>query len=163
MKKIAILIIIAIMVSAGFLSGCDESNADSDNDGYADDVDDFPNDANFHKKIIWETATNQPLESNEDFPEVQSIQHVTSSVKYVECNWSLVGSSPNLSYIEFSIKRRSNGDILTLYDVVAHGDADRIVVNTSNIGDWEFKWSYYPNPDQGWGTVYLTGSIWSVE
>lgn len=45
MRKIAILLIVLIMVSVSFFSGCQEEIKDTDGDGYKDNEDAFPNDA----------------------------------------------------------------------------------------------------------------------
>jgi hypothetical protein len=42
-------------------------------------------------------------------------------------------------------------------------DEGRIIIDSSNIGSWEFHWINYPYPDEGWGTLYLTGEIYAVE
>ena len=45
MKKITVMLIVLMFVGIGFLSGCETEVKDTDGDGYADDIDAFPNDA----------------------------------------------------------------------------------------------------------------------
>jgi len=78
MRKIAILIIISMVIGAGFLSGCTNPNQsgennqqggntgpkDTDGDGYNDDVDAFPNDSS-----EWKDSDNDGVGDNSDaFP-----------------------------------------------------------------------------------------------
>jgi hypothetical protein len=70
MKKIRIMLITIIVISIGVLSGCEEqengtiSTIDTDNDGYNDNVDAFPNNASEHS----DTDKDGWGDNSDDFP-----------------------------------------------------------------------------------------------
>lgn len=141
----------------------DYNEWDSDNDGYADNIDDFPTDPNLHKKTIWYEFKNERVAYTDDIPEIHSIRKITSDIKYVEWNWVLEEPSPYSAKINFHVDRESEHSYTKLYEIDARADSNRIIPDYSNIGSWDVTWLNYPYPDEGWGALYVTGSIYSVK
>ena len=65
MKNLKIMLIVLMVITFGFLSGCvEEEGKDTDGDGYSDDKDAFPNDPS-----EWEDTDNDGMGDNSDkFP-----------------------------------------------------------------------------------------------
>lgn len=64
MKKITVMLIIFMIISMGFLSGCETEAKDTDGDGYPDEEDAFPND-----KTEWNDTDDDGFGDNSDrFP-----------------------------------------------------------------------------------------------
>ena len=185
-KKLIIMGVVVLFVCIG-LSGCFEGGKledtdgdgykdsvdafpndatewkDTDSDGYGDNSDDFPTDSDLHKKIIWEEFENEPIEYSTDLPEIHSRLQVTTNTKYVEWDWRLVDPSPYNADIKFYIERVTESKLIKIYEITAWADSGRIVPDYSNIGSWSCTWLNYPYPDEGWGTLYITGTIYAVE
>jgi hypothetical protein len=190
MKKQFVIVGMAILILTVGLSGCTSTNSDTDTfdtdddgypnniddfpndstewkdtdgDGYGDNSDDFPSDSNLHKKTIWEDFANELVIYAEDFPDSHYAHEVTTNTKYVEWDWRLVSPSPYGATIEFEVYRRSESKNIEIYKTTAWADSNRIIPDYNNIGKWDYVWLNFPYPDEGWGTLYVTGTIYAVE
>ena len=168
MRKIGMMLIAIMVVSIGLLSGCTEDNTyeenteiiDTDGDGYPDNEDDFPNDLNLHKKIIWYEFENRTFEHNTFYPYEAPARQVSTNTKYVEWEWSLINPPSYDAKIEFMVKRYTQYKLIKLYEKTASADSDRIAVDYSNVGTWTCTW-YYTEED--YGTLYLSATVYAVE
>ena len=158
MRKIAIVSIVLMMVSIGFLSGCEEQIKDTDGDGYKDDVDAFPNDSTEwidSDKDGWgDNSDAFPIDSNlhlidrafildkgfggRIFPLNITMQGIIgygakleSDVKYVELSWEITNPSRDTFTLEEQENIRieiQNPDGITVYDF----NTQRYLIDTAN-------------------------------
>ena len=160
MKKITTLILIAVLISVGFFSGCTESQPspnrnlpttiDSDGDGYPDDVDDFPSDSNLHKRIdiLSSTWTYEPRKGG------GAAFNVDSDSKFVIVNWEVTYPNDLTEYekreITFTLRQSPNlhQDVYYHYDNVNNRNL-RFTISSSNWGKWEY----------GFGSGFVNRSI----
>jgi len=112
MRKIAILLIISMVISVGFLSGCNEQKAtenvpyeqqDSDGDGYLNKVDDFPDNSQFHEKII---VDELKLTVDDPWTTKELTPIISSDVKRL-----IIGIYTSGNDIEVELFTQSQGDI----------------------------------------------------
>lgn len=145
MQKMVVLLIILMMVSIGFLSGCIEKK-DSDGDGYEDEIDTFPDDPTDWLDSDmdgWgDNSDDVPTDSNlhlidrtfilkegfggKIFPENLTIQgvvgyvvRVESDIKYVELSWKII--DPSLENITLDEQENisieiQNSDGVSIFD-----------------------------------------------
>ena len=148
-RKIAILCILAVLCLSGCIgNGGKQQALDSDGDGYPDNVDDFPNDANLHhSQRVLEQMGGYP----EPFDEPWIIPHweykeirfyVPSDIKYVNIEGSLSvwvdGKWVIGSYI---LKDSFIGVENPSGSKKYYGSPGRITINTENWGNWRV-WVY---------------------
>ena len=192
MKKQFVIVGMAILILTVGLSGCTSTNSntdafdtdddgypnniddfpndstewkDTDGDGYGDNSDDFPSDSNLHKKTIWDEFTKEPVAYGGNIPNIHGEHYVTTDIKYVEWDWRLVSPSPSDATIEFTIFRFAEltEKTISLYETIALSDSRRLIPDYSNTDYWFYSWENFPRPDEGWGTLYVTGTIYAVE
>src|SRR4030042_6045805 len=157
MRKMALVLIALMMVSIGFLSGCEE-RIDADGDGYKDDVDVFPNDSaewiDSDKDGWGDNSDAFPIDSNlhlidrvfildkgfggRIFPLNITMQgiigygaKVESDVKYVELSWEITNPSRDTFTLEEQENIRieiQNPDGVIVYDF----NTQRYLIDTAN-------------------------------
>lgn len=166
-KKItAILCILVVLCLSGCIGGNgggEQQALDSDGDGYPDNIDDFPNDANLHYR---ETVLNQMGGYPEPYDEPWIIPphedkeitfYVTSDTKYVYIIGALSvwidGEWVGGDVVEDSFIGVENPSGLNKY----YGSPGRITINTENWGYWRV-WVY--NDADNKMEACLAISIW---
>lgn len=161
-KKIRIFGIIILLLMV-VLSGCNEETEinDRDGDGYLDEIDDFPDDINLHKKIIWHQFENKELTHNTSYPSKSSSLEISSDVKYVEWTWSLVNFSNLEAKIEFKMARMVDNYLFVMYKLTGRVDSNRIYVDSENIGIWSCTWDYTTMQD--YGKLFLSATVYIVK
>jgi hypothetical protein len=151
MKKIAILIIILMLVSVGFLSGCteqqekalEEEPLDTDGDGVPDHLDDFPLDSNLHKKEKFNqhlpTSSSITLDTSQGSG-WGSLPEITSDWKYIIVNWEITSptllSSEQMKYVRLGVDNpTTQGREYFSYDGY-NNRSMRWVIDDYNWGYW---------------------------
>jgi hypothetical protein len=157
-KFLIIIVIGVILLSSGCIN--QQKTTDTDKDGYADNVDAFPNDANFHQKVsIWgpELLNLQKGQgTDKDF-------NVESNVKVIVVNWSVIAptnlSQANQHNITLDITMPSGAITTYHYDTVNDRNL-RFSVNPSSVGTWTF--SYYYSLDSSGENVTVSQQIYGL-
>jgi len=143
-KQIVIIGIIVLLVSVG-LCGCTQqehnsnttsNGTDSDNDGYADNVDDFPTDINLHENI-------SIISSSDIFEQNQGLGaffDIDRDCKFVVINWEVINPR-NLTadeqhdiVVELTYPP-NNTSIDFPYDIANNRNL-RFTIDSSNWGKW---------------------------
>ena len=147
MNKIIKLLIMVLILNACLLNGCiqqdknyniDSTGADSDNDGYSDDEDDYPTDSNLHEKNII-ISGSETFEKNQG---IGGFLDIDSNCKFVVVNWTVL-SPQDLSVDEqqdivFELTYPPNDMSKDYpYDIVNNRNL-RFTVTSSNWGKWSY-------------------------
>lgn len=145
MKKIIILLIVTLIINVCWLNGCTQNEnsnttsngADSDNDGYPDNQDDFPTDSNLHEKI-------SIFSGSETFKQNQgtgAFFNVDSDCKFVVVNWEVTNPQEltvnEQQDIVFELMHPPNISIEYPYDI-ANNRNQRFTIDSSNWGNWSY-------------------------
>jgi len=157
MKKIAILLIALMVICVGLLSGCTDNGQqdenppiakDTDEDGYTDDIDDFPLDNTLHEKAPF--SEFNPLEYNITLaPGIgqgpYSEPNITSDWKYVICNWYVtepVLTNDQAKSVLLDVRNPITEPRITTY---YYNDSDShkltFPINNDNLGVWGFEFA----------------------
>lgn len=161
-KQLMIVCVIILLITVGF-SGCNEETKikDTDEDGYPDEIDDYPNDSNLYKKIIWYQFENIELAYNTFYPLDTSYREISSDVKYVEWTWNLVNLTFPEAKIQFDMSRMIENYLFVMYSITGRTDTNRISVNKEDTGLWTCSWYY--TTEENYGNLYLSATVYIVK
>lgn len=168
MKKPIILLIALMVISVGFLSGCTEEDKtemidtdddgynddvdafpndptewkDSDNDNYGDNSDDFPFDNNLHEKIIINEQEDLLMDTAGPYHVCYSYD-VSSDSKYFEFKW-YVTILPGEGEADFNEIKLTIGNLegYNHYRYSTNNRTIRIPITQNNWGEWDiYLWN----------------------
>lgn len=152
---VAIAIITCIIVIASiifFEYGEEKVEAkDTDDDGYPDNKDDFPNDPNLHKKTVLADWEDEKVKLGMHIFK----KYISKNVKYVEWQYSV---SPSSSYIRFYILKWFGDKTESIYHSYSNFEYQKINITFENYGYWDFG---FRNDNEN--PIYLRAYIFMVE
>ncbi len=131
---------------------------DTDNDGYGDNSDDFPTDPLFHKKVILYDQDYLQVRrlTGPYYTEALIAVPITSDVKYVAWEIKEVSSPTGDIMFYFEVNRVSpTGTVIyggTNY--LTSYTNTRVYVTQDNIGAW--SWNWFPYNSENWAlSIYV--------
>jgi hypothetical protein len=145
-KQIVIIGIIVLLVSVGLFvytqqdhnSNTNTNGIDSDNDGYADNIDDFPTDPNLHEKI-------SIISSSDTFEQNQGLGaffDINGDCKFVVINWEVTNprdlTADKQHDIVFELTYPPNNTSIDYPYNLANNRNLRFTIDSSNRGKWVY-------------------------
>ena len=168
---IAVVIILFILALYAITLVTSDDHLDSDNDGYCDDVDDFPYDSTLYKRCCIDSADLFLLDSGETYESpLCTCFNVNCSCEYLEICWHVEDRTENGQYLTIDEKQRiylyiTNPEIDFRYNAFdfAHspcnGDCLIQINREGKRGNWTI---YFENPSSNPG-VYMDYSIYKMK
>lgn len=168
---IAVLLILFILVLYSITLVISDDHLDSDNDGYCDDVDDFPYDSTLYKRCCVDSSNSFLLKSGETYESpLCTCFKVNCSCKYLEVCWHVEDRTDNDRYLMKEEKQQiylyiHNPEIGVRYNAFEfssppyNGDFLIQINREGKQGNWTI---YFENPSTNPG-VYMDYTIYKMK